>query len=51
MRNPSAELAYCFELLKICQLLVDALEFILGLLSLCYVASHFCKTDEFASLL
>ncbi len=51
VRNPTAELAYGFELLRSGQLLVNALKFILGLLSLRYVSGYFCKTDEFASLI
>ena len=51
MRNPTAKLADSFELLRSGQLLLNALKFILSLLSLRYVASYFCKTNEFASLI
>ncbi len=51
VRNPPAELAHGFKLLRSGQLLLNALKFILGLLSLCYVASYFCKPDQFASLI
>jgi hypothetical protein len=51
VRDPAAELAYRFELLRSGQLLLNALEFVLGLLSLRYVARDFCKPDQFAGLI
>ena len=51
MGDPAAELPHGFKLLRGKQLLLNVLEFVLGLLPVRYVASDFRKPDEIASLI